>query len=129
MALQRHRPHVRGDGLANALWEGPQRLWVGRTSRTRVAVSRAVCSTRRTTASTPAAVKAEERRAETFADLAREYVERHAKHKRSGHEDVRLLSQSFWSGHSDAAATLGVGLGCNVDIPAPASHHLIPDIA
>ena len=39
----------------------------------------------------PAAVKVQERRAETFAELAREYVERHAKHKRSGREDIRLL--------------------------------------
>jgi integrase len=39
----------------------------------------------------PAAVKTAERAAESFADLAREYVERHAKLKRSGHEDIRLL--------------------------------------
>lgn len=39
----------------------------------------------------PATAKQTERRAETFADLAAEYVERHAKHKRSGKEDVRLL--------------------------------------
>lgn len=42
----------------------------------------------------PAAAKIEERRAETFADLAREYIERHAKHKRSGREDIRLLNGS-----------------------------------
>jgi len=39
----------------------------------------------------PAAVKVQERRAETFAELAHEYVERHAKQKRSGREDIRLL--------------------------------------
>lgn len=39
----------------------------------------------------PATTKTEERRAETFADLAREYIERHAKHKRSGDEDIRIL--------------------------------------
>jgi integrase len=39
----------------------------------------------------PATVKIEERQAETFADLAREYIERHAKHKRSGDEDIRIL--------------------------------------
>jgi integrase len=39
----------------------------------------------------PAAKKAAERVAETFADLAKEYGERHAKHKRSGKEDLRLL--------------------------------------
>jgi integrase len=39
----------------------------------------------------PATVKAEERNAETFAELAREYAERHAKFKRSGREDLRLL--------------------------------------
>jgi integrase len=42
----------------------------------------------------PARKKAEERRAETFADLADEYIERHAKHKRSGREDIRLLNGS-----------------------------------
>jgi integrase len=41
--------------------------------------------------SDPATTKAEERSAETFADLAREYAERHAKFKRSGREDLRLL--------------------------------------
>jgi integrase len=39
----------------------------------------------------PATVRSEERRAETFADLAREYIDRHAKHKRSGDEDIRIL--------------------------------------
>lgn len=39
----------------------------------------------------PASTKVEERKAETFAELAHEYVERHAKKKRSGHEDIRLL--------------------------------------
>lgn len=39
----------------------------------------------------PAAAKAEDRRAETFADLAREDAELHAKFKRSGREDLRLL--------------------------------------
>jgi integrase len=41
-----------------------------------------------------AAEKIEARRAETFAELATEYIEQHAKHKRSGHEDVRLLNGS-----------------------------------
>jgi integrase len=39
----------------------------------------------------PATEKIAERRAETFADLAHEYVERHAKKKRSGREDIRIL--------------------------------------
>ncbi len=42
----------------------------------------------------PGRQKFEDRRAETFADLAREYIERHASKKRSGHEDVRLLHGS-----------------------------------
>ena len=42
----------------------------------------------------PGRQKIEERRAETFSDLAREYIERHASKKRSGREDVRLLNGS-----------------------------------
>lgn len=42
----------------------------------------------------PATAKMAERRAETFADLAREYIERHASKKRSGDEDIRLLNGS-----------------------------------
>jgi hypothetical protein len=42
----------------------------------------------------PATIKIEERRAETFADLTAEYIERHAKHKRSGDEDIRILNGS-----------------------------------
>ena len=42
----------------------------------------------------PGQRKIEERRAETFADLAREYIERHASKKRSGREDIRLLNGS-----------------------------------
>jgi Arm DNA-binding domain len=42
----------------------------------------------------PGRRKIEERRAETFAELAREYIERHASKKRSGREDVRLLDGS-----------------------------------
>jgi hypothetical protein len=42
----------------------------------------------------PGCQKIEERRAETFSDLAREYIERHASKKRSGREDVRLLNGS-----------------------------------
>jgi hypothetical protein len=42
----------------------------------------------------PGRRKIEERRAETFAELAREYIERHASKKRSGREDVRLLNGS-----------------------------------
>jgi integrase len=42
----------------------------------------------------PASVKVEERRAETFAELADEYIERHASKKRSGREDIRLLRGS-----------------------------------
>ncbi len=38
--------------------------------------------------------KIEERRAETFAELAREYIEGHASKKRSGREDIRLLNGS-----------------------------------
>ena len=38
--------------------------------------------------------KAEARRAETFAELADEYIERHASKKRSGREDVRILKGS-----------------------------------
>jgi integrase len=41
-----------------------------------------------------AAEKIEARRAETFAELADEYIERHASKKRSGREDVRLLKGS-----------------------------------
>lgn len=41
-----------------------------------------------------AAEKIEARRAETFADLAEEYIERHANKKRSGREDIRLLNGS-----------------------------------
>jgi len=41
-----------------------------------------------------AAEKIEARQAETFADLAREYIERHASKKRSGREDIRLLNGS-----------------------------------
>ena len=36
----------------------------------------------------PGRQKIEERRAETFSDLAREYIERHASKKRSGREDI-----------------------------------------
>jgi integrase len=39
----------------------------------------------------PAGVKIEARRAETFEDLAREYVENHAKFKKRGDEDRRVL--------------------------------------
>ena len=39
----------------------------------------------------PAAVKQEDKRSLTFADLAKEYVEHHAKLKRSGREDIRQL--------------------------------------
>ena len=42
----------------------------------------------------PGRKKIEERNAETFADLAREYIERHASRKRSGREDIRLLNGS-----------------------------------
>ena len=42
----------------------------------------------------PGRRKIEERSAETFSDLAREYIERHASKKRSGREDVRLLKGS-----------------------------------
>ena len=42
----------------------------------------------------PARRKAEERQAETFAELAHEYIERHAKRKRSGGEDIRILNGS-----------------------------------
>jgi integrase len=42
----------------------------------------------------PATAKQDERQAETFADLAKEYVEKHAKLKRSGREDIRLLNGS-----------------------------------
>jgi len=42
----------------------------------------------------PATAKMAPRRAETFADLAREYIERHASKKRSGREDIRLLNGS-----------------------------------
>src|SRR3990172_4812828 len=42
----------------------------------------------------PATAKMAERRAETFADLAREYIERHASKKRSGDEDIRILNGS-----------------------------------
>ena len=38
----------------------------------------------------PATAKQEERRAETFADLAKEYIERYASNKLSGREDKRL---------------------------------------
>ena len=41
-----------------------------------------------------AAEKIEARRAETFAELADEYIERHASKKRSGREDIRLLKGS-----------------------------------
>ena len=41
-----------------------------------------------------AAEKIEARRAETFAELATEYIERHASKKRSGREDIRLLNGS-----------------------------------
>jgi integrase len=41
-----------------------------------------------------AAEKIEARCAETFAELAEEYIERHASKKRSGREDVRLLKGS-----------------------------------
>lgn len=41
-----------------------------------------------------AAEKIEARRAGTFAELADEYIERHASKKRSGREDVRLLKGS-----------------------------------
>ena len=42
----------------------------------------------------PATTKTEERRGETFAELADEYIERHAKRKRSGDEDIRILNGS-----------------------------------
>jgi integrase len=42
----------------------------------------------------PAATKIQERQAETFADLSAEYIERHATHKRSGDEDIRVLNGS-----------------------------------
>lgn len=42
----------------------------------------------------PGRRKIEERRAETFAELAREYIDRHASKKRSGREDIRLLNGS-----------------------------------
>ena len=42
-----------------------------------------------------AAEKVEARRAETFEELAKEYIERHAKKKRSGREDIRLLNGSL----------------------------------
>ena len=42
----------------------------------------------------PGRHKIENRRAETFSDLAREYIERHASKKRSGREDVRQLNGS-----------------------------------
>jgi integrase len=42
----------------------------------------------------PAAQKIEARQAETFAELAREYIERHASKKRSGQEDIRILNGS-----------------------------------
>jgi hypothetical protein len=42
----------------------------------------------------PGQRKIEKRRAETFSELAREYIERHASKKRSGREDVRLLNGS-----------------------------------
>jgi integrase len=38
--------------------------------------------------------KADARRAETFAELADEYIERHASKKRSGREDIRILKGS-----------------------------------
>ncbi|MBA2304358.1 MAG: DUF4102 domain-containing protein [Acidobacteria bacterium] len=41
-----------------------------------------------------AAEKIEARRAATFAELAHEYIERHASKKRSGREDIRLLKGS-----------------------------------
>jgi len=41
-----------------------------------------------------AAEKIEARRAETFAELASEYIEHHASKRRSGHEDVRILHGS-----------------------------------
>jgi integrase len=41
-----------------------------------------------------AAEKIEARRAETFAELATEYIEGHASKKRSGREDIRLLNGS-----------------------------------
>jgi integrase len=42
----------------------------------------------------PARDKIAERQAETFGDLSREYIERHASKKRSGREDIRLLNGS-----------------------------------
>jgi integrase len=46
--------------------------------------------------SDPAALKAAERRAETFAELAAEYLERHAKpRKRTWREDERILSREL----------------------------------
>ena len=42
----------------------------------------------------PGRRKIQERSAETFSDLAREYIERHASKKRSGREDIRLLNGS-----------------------------------
>ncbi len=42
----------------------------------------------------PGCRKIEERRAETFSDLAREYIDRHASKKRSGRKNVRLFNGS-----------------------------------
>lgn len=41
-----------------------------------------------------ATIKIDGRQAETFSDLAAEYIERHAKKKRSGREDIRILNGS-----------------------------------
>lgn len=42
----------------------------------------------------PARKKIEDRHAETFQELAREYISQHASKKRSGREDIRLLNGS-----------------------------------
>lgn len=72
----------------------PRRLTLGTYPSTKLVAARerASVALRDVDAgSDPATVKADERRADTFADLAHEYVERHAKHKRSGREDSRIL--------------------------------------
>ena len=60
----------------------------------------------------PGQRKIEERRAETFADLAKEYIERHASKKRSGREDMRMLNgPRTRSGPASAARAAGDALG------------------
>ncbi len=46
----------------------------------------------------PGQRKIEERRAETFAELAREYIERHASKKRSGREDITASRAALAAG-------------------------------